>query len=74
MPRSTDRFLITLVCDEKGGSFSAKASMHRATMSDTLKASEVHCTEPCTSRDRNSALAYALTELTVALSQGKVKL
>lgn len=73
--KTMERHLITLMSTEKGnGFFEAKAYSHKATMNDVLQPAEVFETEPCVSRDRSSAISYALTELSVAIHHGKVKL
>lgn len=73
--KTLTRHLITLTSTEKGnGFFEAKAYIHKATVSDVLQPTEVFETEPCVSRDRSSAISYALTELSVAIHHGRVKL
>jgi hypothetical protein len=67
----TENYDVVIKVRPEGGYWTARAAIFEAFSSDSTPAGH---TEDCTSRDRETAISYALTEMATMLDRGVIKL
>jgi hypothetical protein len=67
----TSEFDVVLKVKADGGYFTSRAMLHERGSSES---SPIGSTGECTSRERSTAVSYALTELATLLDRGAIKL